>query len=174
MDIVIDIQGYRASYGRFIAKEIAILSLKGELCEHLILKASKSLKFPDKFWNEYHWVTTRHHQVPWSVGNRNFQMVMNDLRLLILNTDRVYVRGSCKAEFMKKYTGKEVIDLNEEQDECPPFRKMGQPQKLCDYHATLNDLHKGKHIYCALAQAHQLRDWIIENSSTEEWFDNKP
>lgn len=171
MDVVIDVQGYRGYYGRFIAKEIAIMDLKGDFVAHWILESRISLKFPEKYRKEYQWINTYHHKIKWTDGKSKFRRVIECLRDVIYKSDRVFVRGSCKAEFLKRYTEKEVIDLNEQQDECPSFRKMNKSDVICNYHSTMKDSNPTKHINCALTQVHQLRDWITENSSIEEWFD---
>lgn len=169
MDVVIDVQGYKGYKGLFIVKEIAILGVRHDLEGHWILQPTRSLKFPDKYRREYNWLTTHHHRIKWHSGNTTFRNLMQHIRQLLVDVDYIYVRGACKAAFMERYTNKEVINVETEED-CPSFMKMPPPLSVCSYHTEMGPSTKKQHVYCALAQAHQLRTWLKENSSVEQFF----
>lgn len=169
MDIVIDIQGYKGFRGRFIAKEIAILRLDSNIVGHWVLYPTKSLKFPNQYKKEYHWVITHAHKLKWNQGKSNFKKIMTYIREIVHKSDRVYVRGKSKSDFIDHYTGKQPINL-EDEEECPSFSQLELESTMCDYHTETERLQTTARSYCALMQAYQLRKWIQENSSIESWF----
>lgn len=171
MDIVIDIQGYKGFTGRFIAKEIALVGINNSLLGHWILQSSKPLKFPSNYKREYNWVITHCHQLKWNEGHSDFKKLMNYIKKIIKQSDRVYVRGKCKSDFIKRHTQKIPINLEEEED-CPKFSELNLVPSMCSYHTVTGDLKVTKQSYCALMQAHQLCNWIQQNSSVEAWFHN--
>lgn len=171
MDIVIDIQGYKGFTGRFIAKEIALVGVNSDIVGHWVLKSSKSLKFPTKYEMEYNWIITHCHRLKWNEGHADFRKLMKYIRKIMSESDRVYVRGKCKSDFIKGYTRKlsHIINLEEEED-CPNFNQLDASPNICSYHSNMGN--STKRSYCALTQAYQLRDWIKRNSSVEAWFNN--
>lgn len=124
--LVIDVQGFKVENNRFIPKELAAYDGK-KIC-HYIFKPPFDIKYlPPDLLKQIEWLFKNHHCISWHTGFTPIHKFADILKNLTEKVDIVYVKGKEKTEYIRKYSAKPVVEL----DEQPSLEKR---ESLCFYH----------------------------------------
>lgn len=148
MRIVLDVQGFITADKRFTPKELA--TYDGATISHHVFKPPFPFdRLPSKFQQQAVWLMNNHHCIPWSEGFTPTHHFADILNRLLKNADFVYVKGREKAEFIRHYTNKPVIEIEEHPALTPTKAAcMSHSKSVC---------------YCALSNVYYLyRFYIME------------
>lgn len=146
MNIVIDVQGFKIENNKFIAKELA--AYDGCHITHYIFKQPFEMKLlPPDVQREVVWLMKNHHCIPWSEGFTPLYKFSNIIKSLTSKSGSVYVKGAEKANILRRYSYKPVIEL----DEQPPL----QPDKAKCF------FHKKENCFCALTNVFNLYNYFL-------------
>lgn len=126
MKIILDVQGFNIENNKFIVKELAAFS--GTKYCHYIFKSPFSLNnLPSKFHKEAIWLMYNHHCIDWNEGFTPYHKFADIIKNLTSKVKYVYVKGPEKAEFIRKYSLAEIIEIDQQ-----PVLKPQDP--CCFYH----------------------------------------
>ena len=163
MSFVIDLQGFNNNDNVFVPKKIAIASVD-EKCTigHWIVQPTqsyRSLSYKTKRQNKF--ISQNIHGLSYFDGITKLGGVVYEIRKITRNADTVYVRGHCKAEYLKTILRVEVVDL--ERDILnPSFAKMPDVREVCYIHSVRR---RSSGTYtCALNNTLKIRQWILEGA----------
>lgn len=160
MNIVIDIQGLKDRSNEFIPKEIAIISVNADYNAHWIVSAPHAYKsLPPSVKRQNTWLTDNHHGIEWSAGETSLRAVENILKKIAVQSDRIFTRGSDKANYLSQLTGCFIINLEEDETD-PSFRNLPPCNTLCIYHSVLC---KNSSFRCALNSAAKIKKWLCHS-----------
>jgi hypothetical protein len=148
MRLVLDMQGFKDERNRFIPKELA--AYDGDRISHFVFRPPYPLKLlSQNLQNNAVWLMRNHHCLNWNSGFTPLHYFAKIMSYLTKDAEHVYVKGGEKAEFIRKYCRKKVIEL----DDQPALQK---DEPLCFYH--------NKSIcMCALTNVLSLYDNIFMN-----------
>ena len=125
--LVVDVQGFKIENNKFIPKELA--AYDGRKICHYVFKPPFDLnQLPPNLIKEANWLMTNHHCIPWFEGFTPLHKFCDIIKNLTEDIDNVYVKGKEKCEYIRKYSLKPVIEL----DENPPLQKS---ESSCFYHS---------------------------------------
>ena len=112
MRIVLDIQGFKDENNKFIPKELA--TFDGHKISHYIFKQPYSLNLlsPEAQKNA-NWLIKNHHGISWNKGFTPLHHFSEIVRKLTDDVQFVYVKGTEKTQYIKRYTLKLIIEINE-------------------------------------------------------------
>lgn len=146
MNIILDVQGFKIENNKFIVKELA--AFDGNKVSHFIFKSPFRIDYlsPDMHKNAK-WLMKNHHCLDWREGFTPLHKFEDIIRGLCNNADYVYVKGKEKSEFIRKFTMKPVIEIDEQ-----PSLKPRVP--CCFFHLSTP-------CFCALSNVYYLYDQIF-------------
>lgn len=148
MSVVIDVQGFKVENNRFIVKEFA--AYNGKQISHYVFKPPFNMDLlPPHLHKQVVWLTENHHSIKWSNGFIPLYKFPNILQHIADRSDRIYVKGKEKADYIRKYSSRQVIELEEQ-----PTLKFAEP--LCFFH-TKNPC------ICALSNVFYLYETFLMN-----------
>lgn len=141
MNIVVDIQGFKIENNKFIAKELA--AYDGSHISHYIFKQPFHINLlPPDLKRQATWLMNNHHCIPWNEGFTPLHNFSSIIKSLTQKCSCVYVKGEEKANIMRKYCSKPVIEIDEH-----PTLQPGETQ--CFFHTK-------EICYCALTNVFYL------------------
>lgn len=146
MFVIIDLQGFSTGKGRFTPKELASYDNFHQVSHYVFAPPFKYSFLPKKYMRQVDWVTDNHHCINWTAGFVARREFANIVDYLTRNVDSVFVKGREKAEYLRRFTNKEVIELEEK-----PALKKGHPS--CCFHTS-------DECMCALSNVHYLYDFV--------------
>lgn len=125
--LTLDVQGFMIENKKFIPKELAAYD-GNQIC-HYIFKPPFDIKFlPSNLQKQAAWLIKNHHGILWKEGFTPVHKFTDIIKTLTEKVDQVYVKGKEKAEYIRNYSSKPVIEL----DEVPPLQKE---RPTCFYHS---------------------------------------
>lgn len=144
--LVVDIQGFKIENNEFIVKELA--GYDGVKMCHYIFKPPYPLKLlsPD-IEKQVTWLTRNHHCIKWNDGFTPLHMFGQIIQNLTSEADYVYIKGNEKANYIRHFISKPVLELAEQ-----PTLKKSIPK--CFYHSN-------KKCMCALTNVYYLYENFI-------------
>lgn len=161
-----DVQCFKDSKDRVVPKEVAIVALHKEFTAHWIVSPiCKSWKLRRDIRKQNNWLTVNHHGLDWYDVGVSLSTLHKKLKDIFKTTDKIYVRGKEKAEYLRRLTTREIIDLEEDVN-CPPFVKLTWTECYCFEHAVKQNYLRYS---CALHNSFQLKHWL--NNRTEVTVD---
>lgn len=175
MYLIVDIQGFRGARREFVPKEICLISIyvcgdEPKISDHWIIQEPyDKRKLSCKECRENTWLTKNHHGMLWRQGGTPWSEVLQHLCAAAALSDRILVRGKIKADFLEKILGREIINL-EEDDDFPSFDDLPSNVPVCCLHSTRGWDPKYAIKRCALSQAHQIVEFITKYSSAEDLY----
>lgn len=148
MKLVLDVQGFKTGDQIFLPKELA--AYDGQHFTHYIFKPPFSLTLLDKkFQNQAKWLMNHHHCIDWNEGFTPTFQFKNIIGRLSKRADVIYVKGLEKANFIKTFTNKLVIEFEDQ-----PALKPSEAK--CFYH--LNPI-----CICSLSNVYQMyNDFVMQ------------
>lgn len=113
MNLVLDIQGFKIEKNKFIVKELA--GFNGEKICHYIFKPPFPFDMlsPD-IQKDAKWVIEKYHSIQWDEGVTPLHRFNTILTDLVGKADRIYVKGKEKAEYIRRFTQKPILELEEQ------------------------------------------------------------
>lgn len=152
-DCVVDIQCFKINNEkgniRWAVKELGVYN--GKISYHYVFKPPFPFKeLPWELQKEAYWVVNFHHGIPWNDGYESLENLQEILKEATQTAGIIYVKGKQKAEFLRKYVDKPVVELLER-----PKLKPMVPE--CWHH-------KLQHCSCALANAYSLYNFYLDFS----------
>lgn len=141
MFVIVDVQGFKISEKTFSPKELA--AYDGHTISHYVFKSPFPFgTLPPHFQQQAKWLMNNHHCIDWDEGFTPGFLFPKILERLLRDADVVYVKGCEKATFLRNYTRKHIIEIEEH-----PALSASQPS--CMHHMqTL--------CYCALSNVYHL------------------
>lgn len=126
--LTLDVQGFNIENNKFIPKELAVYD--GCKISHYIFKAPFDIKYltPD-LHKQALWLMKNHHCIPWNEGYTPIHKFSDIIKNITEKGDCVYVKGTEKAKYIRKYSLKPVVELVEH----PQLRKE---EPHCFYHSN--------------------------------------
>lgn len=148
MFIVLDVQGFMISGQTFSPKELAIFD--GQTISHYIFKAPFPFStLPPDLQTQAKWLINNHHGIPWNEGYTPCFLFPTILERLLKDADVVYVKGREKRNFLRRYTKKPIIEIEE-------YPALSATQPSCMYHSKVP-------CYCALSNVYHLyKHYVME------------
>lgn len=141
--LIIDIQGFVIDKKKFIPKELA--AYNGKEISHYIFKAPFSFDMlSPSLQKTAIWLMENHHCLNWKETGTPLHHFEKIIKNICDKADIIYVKGTEKAKYIRNFTNKPVIELNEQ-----PALQKSKPK--CLYH--LSDL-----CMCALSNVYYLFD----------------
>lgn len=146
MNIIIDIQGFKATDKTFIPKELA--AYDGYKTAHYIFKPPYQFNcLPIQLQKQAKWLMNNHHCISWETGFTQVHQFPKIIDSLTTAMDMVYVKGKEKAEFIRQFTKNPVLEF----EENPSLKPM---DAKCFNHSKLNCI-------CALSNVYHLYNTFI-------------
>lgn len=145
--LIIDVQGFK-SEDNFIPKELA--AYNGQQLAHYIFRIPFPLNsLPQNLQRENKWIMENCHGLDWKEGFTPLYQFKNIVLNLSEKADVIYVKGREKTNYIKEYTKKEVVEL----DEQPALPELSPK---CVYHHQPKNIKKS--CKCALSNVFYLYD----------------
>lgn len=146
MSLVLDIQCFKIENNKYVVKELA--GYDGNRILHVVFKPP----FPfdmlsPHFQKQANWLIKNHHSIEWGTGSTPVHLFGNILQDILSQADRVYIKGKEKADYIRKFTSKLVVELPEQ-----PALEKNLPK--CFYHSK-------SYCMCALTNVFFLYDNCI-------------
>ncbi|XP_048511154.1 uncharacterized protein LOC125500952 isoform X1 [Athalia rosae] len=135
MDFIVDIQGFRDVYGRFLPKEVALVALENSYFSHWVVQPP--YPFTDLSGKECavnNYVTCYHHGIDWFGGDITLHQLATNLREIARHAHRIITRGREKAKYLQDITSREI--MNSEEVDCPVFAKLDRSKEYCFFHGA--------------------------------------
>lgn len=148
MRVILDFQGFKDEKNKFIPKELA--SYDGLQFSHFIFKKPYSLNLlsPD-LHEQAVWLMKNYHHLNWNDGFTPLHHFAEILDKVTKNARFVYVKGYEKAEYIRKYCTKPIVELDEQPSIHPSTPK-------CVFHFK-------SPTHCALSNVFQMYDIFFMN-----------
>lgn len=139
--VVVDVQFFKVGAKQLVPKELA--TFDGEYISHYLFKPPFTFNcLTEEYQNEANWLMNQHHCILWESGFVPVYQLKNIITDLGNAYDVFYVKGTEKATFLKQYTKKPVLEL----DEQP---RLQQATPRCRFHSKIFCM-------CALTNVYQL------------------
>lgn len=139
--LVIDVQGFKTSEKDFAPKELAVFD--GHRVSHYVFKPPFAFRnLPPTFRQQATWLMHNHHCLDWNEGFTPPFMLPVILQRLTQQADTVYVKGSEKSNYIRRFVSQPVVELPEE----PALQAM-LPSCFYHHHSLC---------YCALSNVYYL------------------
>lgn len=100
MEAVVELQGFKDNYNRFIVKELAVVS-DGLRCQVIFKPPYDLRQLNDKMYRTAQWLTRHYHRIKWEEGNVEYDE--NLIRNLCNPFNVVYTKGTEKAKFLREF-----------------------------------------------------------------------
>lgn len=141
MSIVLDLQGFKIEKDKFIPKELAAFDGK-RIC-HYVFKAPFEINLlSPSLIKQAEWLMKNHHCILWNQGFTPLYKFSEIVKNLVQKVDVVYVKGEEKSKYLKKYSTKPIINLEE-------ASRIQPKEAKCFYHSNLICI-------CALTNVYEL------------------
>lgn len=139
-----DIQGFKTSDKIFTPKELA--AYNGDCISHYLFKSPFPFtSLPQHLQKQATWLMTNHHCIDWDEGFTPAFQFPRILRRLLRDVDVVYVKGREKVTFLKRYTDKPIIEIEEQPALSPTHSSCMHHMKPVCYCALSNVYHLYNH-----------------------------
>lgn len=148
MPVIVDVQGFKISPKTFSPKELA--TYDGKLISHYIFRAPFRFQdLPHDLQKQANWLMNNHHCIDWNEGFTPVFQFRHILERAIQDADVVYVKGGEKASYLRKYSSKPIIEIEEQ-----PALSRSPP--ACMHHLC-------SPCYCALSNVYHLYHTYVMN-----------
>ena len=162
MDIVIDIQGFRDSEGKFIPKEIAVVALDAAIIGHWITLPPCSFEeLPESSRRENNWLSQNYHGIEWFDGEANPKFFVSQLRDITRWARCIFTRGHEKASYLRDLLSRNIYNL---EADSPAYKYLPDVDEY-GHRCTHHGLRANAKFHCALRNAHKLKHWLNVPSS---------
>ena len=159
MDIIVDIQFCKDIQDRVVPKEVATASVRENFLAHWIIAPPYPVqKLNCVSRQQNNWLYRHKHGIAWQDGDISQTKLTKNLQAILLNVEKIYVRGKDKALFLQDFTTNEIINL-EDDENCPSFHNLTWLNTYCIYHAIKN-CHQT--LSCALNNVAKIRYWLAK------------
>lgn len=158
MEFVLDFQGFKSGNNDFIVKEMAIISIDGQIYELQLFQPPCSFsELPSDVKKQVLWLEKQYHGLYWGSGFRQY----SDLKDIFkgLNIDgNVYVKGKEKQQFVVKLLSDYSVNVIDLEDlGCPSLTELKQQVQLntmkpCSFNHNFSN--------CAYINVHVLQQWL--------------
>ena len=155
MAYVVDFQAFKSLSNEFILKEMAIVSVHTSTIHHFSVKPTFPLRCELKKRVEY--IKANIHNIPWVYGDIEIEKALDYLNDVLKDATIVYVKGSERAEYLRKNIigNVKVIDLDKLG--CPQARFLPSTLlQVCMYSG-----HYRTNYRCALKNAQKYKQWLL-------------
>ncbi len=110
---VIEFQGFRNNFGRFIIKELVFYDATTHVVNYFVFKPP----FPNKILNNKsyktnNWLTSNFHYITWDEGFTEYKELNKIFQHYCKQYDEVYTSGDEKSKFIKRHTTCKVINIH--------------------------------------------------------------
>ena len=113
MRLVLDIQGFKDEKNQFIPKELA--TYDGEKIAHFVFKQPFALNLlSPELHKQTLWLMKNHHCINWNAGYTPLHYFAAIVEKITKDVEFVYVKGKEKANYIRKYSAKPIIELDEQ------------------------------------------------------------
>ena len=125
--LIVDVQGFKIENNKFIPKELA--AYDGSKICHYVFRPPFDIRYlPPNLHKQAVWLMKNHHCISWNEGYTPIHKVSEIIKNFTEKADHVYVKGREKSEYIRKYSLKPVIEL----DENPSLQEN---EAHCFYHS---------------------------------------
>lgn len=111
---VVDFQAFKSLQNHFILKEIGITTLDGKNVYHCIVRPPLSYKYlqNEDFKRRIQYITRNIHGLEWDSGSVTYSDAVSELKTLLKNAERVYIRGSERVAYLDKLLDHKVLVID--------------------------------------------------------------
>lgn len=172
MDLVADIQCVMNANNVHVPKEVSVVSLSDEYIGHWIIAPPYTgKKLPNNVKTTNKWLFRNKHGLEWEDGYMTKPALVNHLREITKNFDKIYVRGAEKKKILESLVFNDVINLEEDQEErYPAFNELMWSSARCILHASRRQ--SSVTHSCALNRAVRLKNWLKSTRENDEQLRN--
>lgn len=146
MKLIVDIQGFKTSDKTFTPKELAAYD-GNSICHYIFRPPFPFNVLPQHLQKQASWLMDNHHCIDWDEGFTPAYQFPRILRRLLRNAEVIYVKGREKVTFLKRYTDKSFVEIEEQ-----PALTPTQPACMC---------HTKPLCYCALSNVYHLYNHYV-------------
>lgn len=158
---IFDFQGYNSDDGSFIIKEITIVDIhENEILHYLVSPPFDASFLSEKELKRVQWLEKFHHRINWDEKGIEYSQLFSIIREAVKNADVLYVKGSERTTFLRKITGKLVIDLDHL--DCPKASCLPDISKNFTCPHTTHWYGDNQSGVCSLVQALKFKTWLKE------------
>uniref|UniRef100_A0ABD2VU01 Uncharacterized protein n=1 Tax=Trichogramma kaykai TaxID=54128 RepID=A0ABD2VU01_9HYME len=166
MDYIIDMQGYICPDGKFLPKEIAVVSLLLHSASSWIISP------PDDYLNYSAEVrkcielySQKVHGIQWTEGSVCGDKLYAHLRNILLSANNIYiyVDSSSKETFLENLLGRKVVNLCKYY--CPAASILCREfdfKTTCLEHMIKSEIRLSREFQCALNNCRLYKRWVIQ------------
>lgn len=159
MDKVIEIECLQGVEGSYVVKEIAIMSVTEPGLFTKTFKPPYSWRrLPRKVHEQNSWVSRNMTHIRWDEGEVPYANLVPFIRECASVTDRLYTKGTEKADFLSRLLDQDIFELGELG--CPRAKALVFPnQRARCCHLNLSRLHRFSW-NCAIIKCHIFLEWV--------------
>lgn len=171
MEFILDFQGFKNINNEFIVKELAVVSIDGNLYElQLFQPPCQFQQLPTHLQKQVIWLEKQCHGLYWSSGFRSYKDLKEVLNTLFKQSNStIYLKGEEKMKFIlnmvSNHDGIKVVDVTSMG--CPNLKTLKQQTNLnmfksCNFNHNLNS--------CAFVNVHVILHWLKNEKAVSERF----
>lgn len=164
VDFIFDVQFMRDENNDPIPKEVAVVSLQGNVIGHWIIKAPHNFQdLPNGLKVMNNFCTVEIHGLEWFDGDVPIKVLKYHVCELVKNAKQIYARGCNNASFLESLICRHVINF--ENYHAPTFSKLQElfpsENTVCSSHASPKKPENFLN-FCALNRVMLLKRWFHE------------
>jgi len=159
---IVDFQAFKDEYNRYILKEMAIIPVYTDEAAHCLIKPPHALsKLSSNCRASVYYLLKNHHGIFWEDGYMNFIDAIRLLKDMTENAEKILIKGSERARFIEKVTGKPTVDFDSLQ--CPRAKHLPSVSSApdCFYYRHSPTYHTYFEA-CSLRRVYKLKKWYLE------------
>ncbi|VDO11375.1 unnamed protein product [Brugia timori] len=158
---IIDFQAFKDEENRYILKEIAVIAVETDEVGHCIIKPPyPGDMLSEKCREQVSYIVTYQHGICWEDGYIKYVDAIRLVRDMTKNAVQVFIKGSERAKFIRKLTGKPTIDFDTLN--CPRAKNLANVESSpdCFYYRHTPKYHMNFEA-CSLRRVYKLKEWYL-------------
>lgn len=158
MEVAIAVNGFRGRDWKFLAKEIAITTVTGNILGHWIIAPPYPFTdLPDSVQAENNRRTQEIHKIEWFEGEASADKVYQNVYDIVRSATTIYTVGEESRLFLKKLICRDVRNVETFRN-WKVFVETYPTRTMCILHAVKCHPDDNR---CAIATARQIKKWLI-------------
>lgn len=160
MDLAISIVGFRGKDWKFLPKEIAVISVTGNILGHWIIEAPYPFTdLPETIQAENNRRTRDYHKLDWFEGDSSAEAVYSNLLAIVKRANTIYTVTEEARFFLKKLLCRDITNL-ENRRNWISFVEIFPTKTTCVIHGLKHNI-KDFYCVCAITTARQIKKWLL-------------
>lgn len=161
MDFVIEMQGLRDKENHFLPKEVAVVSLQGNVAAHWTIAPPMHVytELPRDLREGNDFVSSRILGLQWFDGDISQRKLQHHFYNIARVASKIYIKGGEKARYVQSLMSRHVHNIDEYNVVAfSELERLHDIPQSCLFHALQQDEYISRQ--CALHRAQLLRTWL--------------